>query len=513
MYAMVVALAREMKVFPGGPKALAQSVMAGAEALRPMRWPAERLDTLGGYVTYHNITLFAIFLSIYGCVLGSRVIRGDEEKHSLEEVLSSGRSRFSVIRDRTMGSFTSIAIISAGLGLGTAASMSVGKQPDISGSMISFATVGLCAMAAFCLGLLVSQFVSSTSVAAGLSSLFLTILYVSTNVWEKIGFLGIIHFISPFHYANASRALVPGYGLDISSTLALLLMSAILFALAALVFEHRDYESTLMRTSIHDVPQDRVRVQRKMLNSIWSSILLRGKIGLISWSLSAGAFSALMTYLWPSVKKAWSAFDFLFAVAGSGATSQDQYFAFAGEITYPVVAAFVITQASRWVSDLTQGRVEMILASPISWSRLVWQRMLALCVGVTIISIVSVVGLGFGAASAGVHLHGGGLLRLVISETLVGIALGSIACIAVALMANNLVVITMALFVGASYLLSVLIPMLGWPQWLYRISIFTSLGHPYIEWPSIAGFALLLAFALPGGLIATQIAERSTKVA
>src|SRR5512134_3825305 len=87
MYVMAMALAQEMAQFPGGADAFAASLRPGAEALRPMRWPADRLDTLGGYLTYHNFTLYTLLLSVYAAVQGSRAVRGSEERHSLVQVL------------------------------------------------------------------------------------------------------------------------------------------------------------------------------------------------------------------------------------------------------------------------------------------------------------------------------------------------------------------------------------------------------------------------------------------
>ncbi|MGB8019813.1 MAG: hypothetical protein WCF04_01135, partial [Candidatus Nanopelagicales bacterium] len=103
MLGMGAAVATEMADFPGGPQALASSVAAGADAMRLLRWPAERLDTLGGYVTYHNVILFNLFLAIYGLVQGARDIRGAEERGALEEVLATGHSRPAVVRDRAIG--------------------------------------------------------------------------------------------------------------------------------------------------------------------------------------------------------------------------------------------------------------------------------------------------------------------------------------------------------------------------------------------------------------------------
>ena len=165
MYAMAVALAEEMADYPGGPKALAASVRRGAEALRPMRWPAERLDTLGGYLTYHTMTLFTLFLSIYGAVQGARAVRAAEDGHSLEEVLAAGWSRTAVIRDRATGFFVTTLLIALGLGLGIAVSM-----------------------------------------AAGVSNVVVAVLYVATNLWDELGPFAAVRFVSPFYYANKSRA-------------------------------------------------------------------------------------------------------------------------------------------------------------------------------------------------------------------------------------------------------------------------------------------------------------------
>ena len=93
MYLVALSLSSEMTRFAGGPKAFADSLRGGVEAMRPLRWPADRLDTLGGYLWYHNLTLFTLFLTIYAAVQGARAVRGAEDAHSLEEILATGWSR------------------------------------------------------------------------------------------------------------------------------------------------------------------------------------------------------------------------------------------------------------------------------------------------------------------------------------------------------------------------------------------------------------------------------------
>ena len=137
------ALHVEFTDFVGGAKALASSVMPAAEAMRPLRWPAERLDTLGGYLTYHNILMFQGFLALYAAVQGVHLIRRPEVHHSLEPILAAGISRARYFSDRLIGFTLTLLLISLGLGLSVAASLAWVGEPDLAGSLTSHAAIGL----------------------------------------------------------------------------------------------------------------------------------------------------------------------------------------------------------------------------------------------------------------------------------------------------------------------------------------------------------------------------------
>jgi ABC-2 type transport system permease protein len=516
MVGMSMALAGEMASFPGGPQALADSVMPGAIAMRPMRWPAERLDTLGGYLTYHNITLVWFFLAVYGAVQGARAIRGGEERHSLEEVLATGWSRASVVRDRVLGFLAAVAVIVVGLGLGIAWAMAAGGQPNLAGSLVTTAACGMCAVTGFALALAVSQVTRTARVAAGASVLVLTGLYVATNVWEDLGPFGAIRFVSPFHYASASRALVPGHGLDLGAMAAMTVMADAMVALAIVAFQRRDYGSPLWtrRRNAPAGPSRRVRVQRWWLRTIWRERLTRGWSGIAVWALATAAFCALFVALLPTVMDAWAAFDFLFGmVGGLGTSPETAYLAFCFEVVAPVIAAYVVTQASAWVTDLEQGRVETILSAPASWTRLVLERGLAVVIGVLAIATAAGLSVAVTATRVGAQLDAPALVRLLAMLVLLGAALTALAAVVVAWTRSTAAVVVLALYLGGAYLLTVLVPLFGWPTWINRLSIFDAFGHPYLEAPSTVGLVILLACTLLGSMLAAAVAERTPKVA
>lgn len=515
MLVMGLALAREMRDFPGGAAALAASVLPAAEAMRPLRWPAERLDTLGGYLTFHNIMLVQGFLAIYAAIQGARAIRGFEDRHALEQVLATGWSRTAVLRDRALGFVIALVLITVGIASGVALTMAVADVSDIGGSFVTMTAVGLCSLVAYSLGLLISQVLRTSRAAAGVSVMILLVLYVGTNSWEQIGALGVIRYVSPFYYANFSRALVPGHGIDLGSMLVLLLTALALAATAAVAFSRRDYGAALWtrRREATDVAAP-ARVQRWWLRSVWSATLVQHRLGLLAWALCAAAFTGLMMALQPSVMDAWALFDFMAAILGGGpgASPEILYASMTVELVAPVIVAFVIVQSSGWVADLDEGRVEQVLSVPVSWTRLVWERLLSASIGALVISLAAVAAVIVGSIGVGSSVDAAGVGRLLSIGLLLGWSVAALAAICVAAFRSGVAVTVLALYVGAAYLLTWLIPMFEWPAWVSRLSIFEAFGHPYQEWPAWGGIVLLLVLAVPGSLLAARIAEHTPKV-
>jgi ABC-2 type transport system permease protein len=514
MVAIAAGFAGEVARFAGGATAMADSMRPGVEAMQLLRWPAERLDTLGGYLTYHNVTLFTLALTVYAAVQGAHAVRAAEAKGVPAEILATGRSRPGVLLDRAAGLALALALISVGLGAGLAVAMAVGGEPDVGGSFITGFAVGLCAFTGYAVGVLVSQLTPSARAGTGIAALLLTCLYLLTNVADRIGPFAVLRFVSPFHYANLSRALVPGHGLHVASSLVLAAASVVLLGGAAWGYQRRDLGAGLWTR--HARPARPVRrVQRPALRAVWSATLLRQRLGLLTWSAAAAAWLALMGWLEPTVADMWNEFQYTQRIFGaeSGSSVADQYLAFAGQMILPIVAAYVVTQAAGWVNDLKQGRVELVLAAPVSWPRLVGQRVLATLAGVAAVTAAAIAGLTIAATTVGVGVDPIGLARLTAITVLFAAALAAVAALAVAWLRSGAAVSVLAAFLAASYLLVYLVPLFAWPEWVLRASVFGAYGNPYLEIPAWTGLAVLAALAVLGGLTATAVARRSPKVA
>ncbi|MGN6611089.1 MAG: ABC transporter permease subunit [Angustibacter sp.] len=510
MLAEALALAKEMADFPGGAHALAQSVMAGIEAMRPLRWPAERLDTLGGYLTYHNVMLFNVFLAIYGAVVGAKVLRGAEERHTSEEVLATGVSRGRLLAARTGGFVAIAAAVALGLSAGTALGMWGGGEPDLGGSLVTCFTSGLLALVGFGLGVLLGQVAREARTAAGLASLVLVVLYVATNLDGQVAGANLLAAVSPFTLANRSRALVPGHGLDGWATLVLLLVAALLIAVAAAAGERRDYDAPLWSRRAPAV-DGQGHVARFMVGSVESSTLRRGAVGLAVWVVAAAAFTAMFGVLQPDITGAWAKAGFLSAFAGAG-DAEPSYWTFTLSVLPAVLSGYAVTQASAWVTELQHGRVEMLRAAGVTWTRLVSGRLIALLAGSAVITVGAVAALAAAAVSVDSSLQAAGTARAVTTSLLFAAAMGSLAAVVTAVIRRAAAVTALGLVVGASYLVSYLVPLFGWPDWLNRMSLFWAFGTPYASWPSASRLVVLVVVAVGGWVLAALVADRSPAV-
>jgi ABC-2 type transport system permease protein len=128
-------------------------------------------------------------------------------------------------------------------------------------------------------------------------------------------------------------------------------------------------------------------------------------------------------------------------------------------------------------------------------------------------TVLALASLAVGGMAVGGTLDAAGLGRAAVGCVLMGAALGGAAAVVVAWVRRGAAVTVLAIVVGGSYLVSLFVPMFGWPEWLNRLSVFWAIGHPYLAWPTAGGLATLLILAVPGALVAAAIAERTPKVA
>jgi ABC-2 type transport system permease protein len=447
-------------------------------------------------------------------VQGTQAIRGAESRGTVALILAGGRSRRGLVTDRALGFALCLAVIGAGLGLSLAASMAYGGQPDTGGSLITALMCTVAAFVGYALGMLLGQLAPRPRAATAAAAFTVTGLYLATNVADQIGPAGAVRYLSPFYYVNQARALVPGHGLHLPALLTLLALGLLLLAAAGWAFQRRDCEAGLW-TRRHGGRSRPVRVQRPALRHLWSADLVRHRAGLATWVATAAAIMALMGWEGPAVIDMWDRFQFTQTMIGSDPSHSvaDQFLAFAGQLVVPVVAGYAVTLAAGWVDDLAHGRVETLLAAPVSWPGLLRHRLATALAGCVLITAAALAALAVTSLAVGIDVDPAGLARLGADTLLLAAALSAVALLLVAWLRTGAAVTALAVYLTAAYLLIYLVRLFSWPDWVNRLSLFGAYGNPYLRWPSWTWIGAIAAVAAGGFAAANAVAARSPKTA
>lgn len=511
MYFEAIAIAAELREFPGGPQALAKSIYPTIEGLRIIRWPADRLDTLGGYLAYHNIVLFNFFLAIFAAVQGARLIRHLEENRDIEFYLATGLSRSRVVLLRSLAYFIAQITISLALGLGTAFALNVSNEPDLSGSIITLLAGGICIFPFFGLGLLMSQFLQSARTASGITSIIVTAIYVLDNISGNYAWLSWVPYISPFHYANLSRPVIPGFEASYPSWALMLAIGAILIYFSIRFLSRRDIGSVVLLQSRSNQSQRKKAVF--VPKTLVGDILWRQRVGLTAWIVTTAAFIGVFISMLSSVVDIWREFSFLeqFQLSGFGATAEEQFSAMVFEILPPFIAAFIISQSSKWTSDLNEGRVQLFLSAQLSSSGLILRRITATFIGSELIILASIATALIGSYVQDVKIYPAAVGRVWVMTSLFALAFSSLSALLVALLKSRNATPAVSIYIGAAWLIVFMAPYLNWPSWVVRLSIFNAFGHPFVEWPGSLNILLIFTMTVPSLFLATAITGRSPK--
>lgn len=72
-------------------------------------------------------------------------------------------------------------------------------------------------------------------------------------------------------------------------------------------------------------------------------------------------------------------------------------------------------------------------------------------------------------------------------------------------------VLALTVYLTAAYLLTFIVPMLDWPEWINRLSVFTAFGNPYLEWPTLLDSLVIVGLAGPGLALSFMVTARSPK--
>lgn len=487
-------------------------------------WLAQPIavDTPGGYATYKYGPTILVF-AIWGLAAGARVLRGEEERGSMDVLLSLPEGRARIALEKLAAIWTAML----GMGLLIALVTFAGAQRVNAGLTFADAALFSLNLILTCgifvsIALLLSQFTLERGSAAGLTGALLVAFIVLDMVHRVIPNTEWISRLSPVYYYNLSKPLIPGYGGNLGGLLVLFGISVVLTAAAVWLFVRRDVGATVPLPNWLRRWQPAERPQRALPVNQWSLQSVYGRsLGMILrptlwWTLGIAGFAAWMVVIVKQTESFLASIyqsspllkDFITTVGGSNvatnATILSALFAF-----LPVaLMAFAITQASRWAADEEEGRLELILATPQPRMQVLGGRFAALTTSTVFIGVITLLATWVGSVLSGIKLDGGNLAAASLTMIPLGLLVAALGylfagwlsmAVDTGLLSFLLVIWTFVSFIG---------PDLKWPEATLRISPLYYYGTPLLHGLRLADTLGILAIAVVALGIATLRFQR-----
>jgi ABC-2 type transport system permease protein len=446
------------------------------------------LGTLGGYVTWKYGLTFIMSISMWSILGLSSTLAAEAGRGSLDIVATTpfGKRRIAIEKVAAHLTMVVLALVFMALML-TVSSNAFGDaaqgDPISPDRAIGFA-LWLLSSALFFGGLAFALApLLGRAGAAAVSAITFAL------AWTAQGLdLEPLALLSPFRWMEHHIALVGQF--DWAAVLAVGLAGIGFLAIGVELFARRDMGVTL-GIGLPQLPAAVLGV-RGPTSRAFGEQLPRA----IWWGLGLGIMGALLASLVGPMSAQLAGDANLLKVLstvfpGFDLTNAGGFLQVFVELFFIAAGFAAATLVSKWASDETGGRLEEMLATPLTRVRWLVSGAIAAFIGAAIVTVVFALGVASGAASggatAGTALLGSASLGLYMAALIgVGVAVGG-------LWRTSLAAEVVALLVVATYLLDLLAPPLNLPDWLHQLALTAHFGQPMLGiWDPVGVIACLV---------------------
>lgn len=456
------------------------------------------LTTVFGYVTFRAFGLLVpVLLCIWTVLAGARLLRFEEERGELDVLLSTPQARARIVMEKVLAFALALLSIGIVIGLGTAlGEAGYGVQAEPGRALLAGFNVALLALFFGALAFLFSQIVLSRGAAAGYAGALIAVFFVIDGVGRVSDAGSWLQYLSPFYYYNLNKPLIETYSGNIGGALFLFLLDCILIAIGLFLFVKRDIGSVALKTRTAEARSGAVknpgvalaRAERDIFErSVGLRTIKSQALASVSWMVGVGVLVFMVTLMTPVFEKPMqklmstspSVFTDLFVEFGS---STDAAFLAGLLLTFlPVVlAVFSLFFALAWAGDLERGRLELLLSTPVSRTRLVLERFSALVVGIVIMGVVAWLAIILGIACEHLQVNIGRTFVSVLAIMPLELLVGALVFLLAMRLRYSLVLGIACVFIVVSFLFELLEKEIS-SDFLLNLSVFHLYGHPIVE--------------------------------
>jgi ABC-2 type transport system permease protein len=494
----------------------AREQLAGLAA--SFAWNADpvKVDTIGGYATF-KIGIFIFLIVIWPLLVGSRMLRGEEDRGSMDVLLSLPRPRLNVAFEKLAAMWTALFAMGVLIGLlAFAGGKKFGADFGLGDGLLYGLNLALICAVFGGLALLISQFTQERGPAAGSTAGLLVFFIVLDMVHRVVPNSDWISRLSPIYYYNLSKPLIPSFGTNFGAMAVELVLAAILGGAAIWLFVRRDVGGTVPLPRWLQLPER--QASRALPVGDWSlrSVYARS-MGMIAmptlwWTLGIAAFAGFMVYAVQLLETKMStllsgspAFSTLVKNLGGGDASVNAGLLSAIFFFLPLsLMAFAVTQVNGWSADEQDGRLELVLAAPQSRVAVLLGRFAALATATVAIAVVTLLACFASAAAAGLNIDAGNLTAAMLGMIPLGLLIAAIGYLASGWLRTAADTGLLSFVLAAWFFISFIGPELNLPDATLRLSAFYYYGTPLLHGfqpASVLGVLAVAAVALVLGTI------------
>ena len=465
--------------------------------LQGLAGPVVNVDTLGGYLQYKYGTFFPIIASLWSIIALSGTLAAESRRGSMEFVAAAPISRRRIALEKVAGHLVAMGVAVALVFIALVAAGGAAKLPGDEippSAALGYALwLGLLALAAGGLAFAASQFFGR-SAGVGIAGAVMFAGFLLNGYQTAIPAVAPLANLTWFGWTSQHIPLAGRY--DWASLLIVAVVAVAFLAVGVVAFVRRD----LGATTALPTPS----LPRSVLG-------LRGPVGrtfgnvlpsALSWGLGLGIFGLVVAGSGDAfVQQLGSSPDFVrllntifpgVDITAVGGFLQLVFVEF-GLVLAGLAAA---TLVAGWASDETSGRLEFLLATPLSRRRWVTSGGIGLLGGVAVFVALAAAGIAIGAS-----ITGGDIVTPIVGTLVLGVYAVALVGIGVAIggvVGMRFAGPAVALVTVITWALGIFGPALGLPDAINQLALTLHYGFPMLGHWDPAGVVASLVLAVGG---------------
>ncbi|HET7830850.1 MAG TPA: hypothetical protein VFL03_14910 [Candidatus Limnocylindrales bacterium] len=465
----------------------------------------QAIETLGGSIGWKTAASLGLMTALWSVLALSGTIASEVRRGSIEFIATTPLGKRRIALEKLGAHVTGMAIVVL---VTTVTTYLAGTFGTLPGDAISWTSafgfglwVGVVALASGSVAFALAPFVGRGASAA-IAGAVLLFGYFANGYQEAAPAFAPFANLTWFGWTVHHQPLVSQF--DWVSLVPAIVLTVVLLAIGVIGFANRDL-GAVQRIPWPHLPSFALGLGGPFSRSLGERLPLAVwwgiGIGLLGFVFGAAApsFSQTLSEMSPDTLAIFrAAFPDIDLLSGAGAFLQLAFITFG-----LILAGFATATLVRgWASDELEGRLEMLLSTPMSRAAWALRGGLGLYAAIAVFTVVVMAGIGIGSLSAG----GSDVATPIVGTLVLGLYALALAGIGIAfggLVTTSFAGEIIALLVILTFVLDTLVPALKWPDWIQQLALTAYLGRPMVgiwDWP---GMALLAAIAVGGLLLGT----------